>query len=149
MNTESKTGTTETELIPGPGGDVTIERTRGYTWKGAITATDPRFSGTHYYSWDGNGYTPGAANPHTPTVEGQGSWAEGHRIENGEGAWQGGTVGVSLPDGTQVAAPAVLTGEGAYLGLSAVLLVAEGPCFFDFRGLLMEVPDPPVPYTGG
>jgi hypothetical protein len=149
QNGEFKKGTTETEVVPGPSGDLTIERTRGYTWRGTISATDARFSGTHYYSWDGNGYSPGAADPGAASVEGLGSWAEGHRIENGEGAWSGSTVGLTLPDGTNEASPAVLTGEGAYEGLTAVLFVADGPCFFDFRGIVMEVPDPPVPYTGG
>jgi hypothetical protein len=147
-NAEFKTGTNEREVVSGDDGDVTIERTRGFTWRGTITATDPRFSGTHYYSWDANGYTPGSANPQAPTVEGQASWAEGHRIENDQGAWQGWAVGVSLPDGTEVAGPAVLTGEGGYAGLTAVLLGTDGACFFDFRGIVMEVPDPPVPYTG-
>jgi hypothetical protein len=44
--------------------------------------------------------------------------------------------------------PAVLTGEGAYEGLSAVMFPVDGPCLFDFRGLVIEIPDPPVPYTG-
>jgi hypothetical protein len=41
----------------------------------------------------------------------------------------------------------VLIGEGAYGGLTAVLFGIEGSCFFDFRGLIMEFPDPPVPAT--
>lgn len=148
MNSQLKAGTTETEVTSGPDGDVTIERTRGFTWKGTITATDPRFAGTHYYSWDANGYTPGSGDPGAPGIVGQAGWAEGHRIQNDEGAWQGWTVGVTLPDGTQVASPAVLTGEGAYEGLSAVLLVDDAGCFFAYRGFVMEIPDPPVPFTG-
>jgi hypothetical protein len=149
QNGPFKTGTRVDDVVSTADGDVTIERTRGYTWRGTINATDARLSGTHYYSWDGNGYSPGAADPGAASVEGLASWAEGHRIENDEGAWHGSTVGVTLPDGTEEASPAVLIGEGAYAGLTAVLLVADGPCFFDFRGLVMEVPDPPVPFTDG
>jgi hypothetical protein len=148
-NAASKTGTTETGVVPGPDGDLTIERTRGFTWLGLISATDPRFSGTHYYSWDGNGFTAGAADPYAQVVDGFGTWAEGHRIETAEGAWAGSTVGITLPDGTNEAAPAVLTGEGAYQGLTAVMFPIDGPCLFDFRGFVIEVPAPPVPYTGG
>jgi hypothetical protein len=147
-NSQFKEGTTETEVIPGPSGDTRIERTRGFTWKGEITATDPRLSGTHYYSWDGNGYTPGSANPQVAVPNGLASWSEGHRIENADGAWSGSTVGLTLADGTNTGSPAVLTGEGAYKGLTAVLLNTDGTCFFNFRGVVMEVPDPPVPYTG-
>jgi hypothetical protein len=148
-NSEVKTGTRVEEVVSTADGDVKIERTRGFTWSGTITATDERFSGTHSYSWDGNGYTPGSADPHVAMVEGLASWAEGHRIENSDGAWTGSTVGITFPDGTNEGSPAVLTGEGAYAGLTAVLLVAEGPCFFNYRGIVMEVPDPPVPFTGG
>ncbi len=147
-NAAVKTGTTETEEVQGPDGDLTVERTRGFTWSGAIEATDPRFSGTHLYSWDGNGYTPGAANPQAAVVEGLATWAEGHRIETADGAWAGSTIGITLPDGTQEASPALLSGEGAYAGLTAILMVADGTCFFDYRGIVIEVPDPPVPYTG-
>jgi hypothetical protein len=81
-------------------------------------------------------------------VEGLATWAEGHRIESAVGAWAGSRVGITLPDGTEEVSPAVLTGEGAYEGLSAVMFPIDGPCFFDFRGLVIEIPDPPVPYTG-
>lgn len=144
-----KSGTTETEVISGPNGDVSVELTRGYTWRGEITATDPRLSGMHFYSWDGNGYTPGSANPAAPEVIGQATWAEGHRIENDGGAWSGSAHGLTLADGTERASPIVLTGEGAYDGLTAVMFFTEGDCFFDFRGIVADVPDPPVPFTGG
>jgi hypothetical protein len=147
-NAPTRIGTTETEVVPGPDGELTVERTRGFTWSGAIEATDPRFSGAHFYSWDANGYTEGAANPYPAVVEGLATWAEGHRIENAEGAWTGSTLGITLPDGTQEASPALLTGEGAYAGLTAILMVADGDCFFDYRGIVIEVPDSPVPYAG-
>jgi hypothetical protein len=43
----------------------------------------------------------------------------------------------------------VLAGEGAYAGLTAVLLVTDGACFISYRGFMIEVPDAPAPYTGG
>ena len=141
-NSMSREGTNETEVVSGPNGDVTVEKERGTTYKGTITATDPRFSGTHYYIWTGNAYSL------TSGGQGPASYADGQRIENDDGAWQGNSFGVELPDGTQQRSVTVLIGEGAYEGLTAVLLVVDGSCFFNFRGLVMEVPDPPVPYTG-
>ncbi len=140
-NRELRGGTDEQVAVPHPEGDMTIERQRGYTWTGSHDATDPRFSGTHYYSWDGDSYTL-ASGDEGPLV-----YAEGLRIENAEGAWQGEASGVTLPDGTSASGPVVLTGEGAYAGLTAVLLGIDGSCFIDFRGVVMEFPDPPVPST--
>jgi hypothetical protein len=140
-NSPLRSGTKEQVVVPHPDGDMTVERTRGYTWAGAIDATDPRFSGTHYTSWDADEYTLASG------AKGPSAYAEGHRIENAEGAWQGAAAVATLPDGTTAAGPVVLTGEGAYEGLTAVLFVIEDSCFFDFRGLVMEFPDPPVPAT--
>ena len=142
MNGPIKAGTDDRDVIATADGDVTIDRRRGYTWRGEIIATDTRFSGTHFYSWDADTYTLASGD------EGQVAWSEGHFIENANGTWHGSAVGISLPDGAEQGSPAVLTGEGAYEGLTAVLLVTEGSCFFDFRGIVMEVPDPPVPFTG-
>jgi hypothetical protein len=140
-NSQLRSGTDEQLVVPHPDGDMTVERRRGYTWAGTITATDPRFSGTHFYSWDGDSYTL------TSGAEGPTAYAEGHRIENAEGAWQGSANGATLPDGTSADSPVVLTGEGAYEGLTAVLFSVEGSCFADYRGLVMEFPDPPTPST--
>lgn len=141
INKPLRIGTDEQVAVPHPDGDMTIERQRGYTWTGSHTATDPRFSGTHYTSWDGDTYTLASG------AEGPSAYAEGLRIENDEGAWQGTASGMTLPDGTSANGPLVLTGEGAYEGLTAVLLGIDGPCFIDFRGVVMEFPDPPVPAT--
>ena len=140
-NAEFKTGVDTRVVVAGPSGDVTIDRRRGFTWKGTMIATDPRFSGTHYYSWDGDVY-PAAAGGLTVV-------SQGHRIENDQGAWSGSSVGVEMPDGTNQSAPVVLRGEGAYAGLTAVLIDVDGTCFQNYRGFVVEVPDPPVPYTGG
>jgi hypothetical protein len=140
-NSPLRSGTDEQVVVAHPDGDMTIERRRGFTWAGTITATDPRFSGTHYYSWDWDGYTLASG------AEGPSAYAEGHRIENDDGAWQGAATGATLPGGTSAYGPVVLTGEGAYEGLTAVLFGIEDACFFDFRGIVMEFPDPPVPAT--
>jgi hypothetical protein len=141
INNVLRQGTEEQVVVPHPEGDMTIERMRGYTWSGTHTATDPRFSGTHYYSWDADTYTLASGD------EGPLAYAEGLRIENAEGAWQGEASGVTLPDGTSANGPVLLAGEGAYEGLTAVLLATEAGCFIDFRGIVIEVPDPPVPAT--
>jgi hypothetical protein len=140
-NRELRAGTNEQVAVPHPEGDMTVDRQRGYTWSGNHTATDPRFSGTHYYSWDADTYTLSSGD------QGQLVYAEALRIENPEGAWQGEGGGVTLPDSTSANGPVVLTGEGAYEGLTAVLLGIDGTCFIDFRGIVMEFPDPPVPAT--
>lgn len=139
-NSPLRSGTDEQVVVPHPDGDMTVERRRGFTWAGTITATDPRFSGTHYYSFDADGYTLASG------AEGPFAYAEGHRIENAEGAWQGAATGATLPDGTTAASPVVLIGEGGYEGLTAVLFRTEA-CFIGLRGLVMEFPDPPVPAT--
>jgi hypothetical protein len=140
-NKPLRIGTDEQVVVPHPDGDMTIERQRGYTWSGTHTATDPRFSGTHYYSWDGDTYTLASGG------KGPLAYAEGLRIENPEGAWQGEASGATLPDGTSWTGPLVMTGEGAYEGLTAVLLWTEDRCFLDLRGIVIEFPDPPVPST--
>jgi hypothetical protein len=136
--TELKTGTDTSEVVAG----TTIDHRRGFTWKGTITATDPRFSGSHFYSFDANNYKLASGG------DAQVGWAEGHRIENDQGAWQGWAVGASMPGGLQQGSPAILKGEGAYSGLNVVLFNVDGPCFFDYLGIVMDVPDPPVPATG-
>jgi hypothetical protein len=132
-NSTFRTGVDEVITIPSPDGDVTLERRRGFTWRGAITSSDPRFAGTHFYSFDADDYTlPGGG-------EGPSIFAEGHRIETDEGAWQGSSYGGNI----------VLVGEGAYEGLTAIVSTESGGgCFYDFSGYVMEVPAPPVPYTG-
>ena len=141
-NSETQAGTDETVVVQHPEGDMTVERRRGFTWAGAISATDERFSGRHHLSWDGDQYTLASGDP-GPTVA-----AEGIRIENDQGAWQGGSTYVELPDGTVAGGMMVLTGEGAYAGLEAVMFGTDGPCFLDWRGVVIEVPAIPVPYTG-
>jgi len=142
-NTELRHGTDETGVVPHPDGDMTLERRRGFTWSGAITATDERFSGTHYYSWDGDTYRLPSGAPGPDVV------AEGHRIENDRGAWQGWSMGGGLSADTKTFSPVFLRGEGAYDGLTAILFTNDASgCFFGFRGLVLDFPEPPpVPAT--
>jgi len=141
INETFRAGTDEQIAVSHPDGDMTAERTRGYTWSGSHTATDARFSGTHYYSWDGDAYTLASG------VTGPEVYAEGLRIENAEGAWQGQAAGLELPDGTTAAGPLVMTGVGAYEGRTAVLIWIEGACFLDLRGIIVEFPAAPIPAT--
>ena len=140
-NSPLRAGTDEQVVVPHPDGDMTIERQRGYTWTGTHTATDPRFSGTHYYGWDADSYTL-ASGDEGPLVYG-----EGLRIENADGAWQGRGTGATLPDGTMAHGPLLLTGEGTYQGLAAFLVGMDQSCFINWRGIVMEIPDAPVPAT--
>jgi len=142
-NAPLHTGTDEQVALSSPDGDVTVDVRRGFTWRGTITATDDRLSGTHYYSWDADAYTlPGGG---TPT-----SWAEGHRIENDEGAWQGSSVGFTDADGVSVGGAAVLIGEGAYEGLTAIIVTSiDGDCFINVRGVVISVPATRAPDTEG
>jgi hypothetical protein len=143
QNSAIRDGTEEQIVLPHSDGDVSVDRLRGFTWQGTITATDPRLSGTHFYSWDADSYTlPGGGT-------GPMAFANGHRIENSEGAWQGSSVGFADVDGTSVGGVAVLIGEEAYEGLTAIIADdEEGTCFLSFKGFIMAVPTPPVPYSG-
>jgi hypothetical protein len=72
------------------------------------------------------------------------------RIENDEGAWQGSAVVIRFPDGSWVAAPYVMVGEGAYEGLTAVYSGDVFDCGENIRGYIIEgdIPAVPDPYTG-
>lgn len=142
MNSELRRGTDEQVVVPHPDGDMTVARRRGFTWAGEIQATDDRFSGTHYYSFDADEYTLPSGQP------GPEAFAEGHRIENDQGAWQGWAVGGGMTKDDGMSSPVYLTGEGAYQGLTAILFLDEAPgCFYSFQGLVAEFPEPPVPAT--
>jgi hypothetical protein len=143
-NSELRHGTDETKEVPYPDGDMTLQRRRGFTWAGAITATDERFSGTHYYSWDGDTYTLPSGAPGPEIV------AESHRIENDQGAWMGWSMGGGLKKDTKSFSPVFLKGEGAYDGQTAILFPGNeaGGCFFSFTGVVLDFPEPRSPFTG-
>ena len=141
-------GTEERSQVSLPEGEMTITRDRGDTWRLNVSdVSDPRLDGTWYNSADGDLYSlpGGASGPHLAT--------ETHRIENDDGAWQGSFVVVGTPDhpstGLQYDLQYVLVGEGAYEGLTAVMIGSDGACP-NTRGYIVEgnVPAPPVPQTG-
>ena len=57
-------------------------------------------------------------------------------------------MAAGLSEASRTSSPVFLTGEGAYKGLTAILFSEDGGgCFFGFRGVIIEVPEPPVPAT--
>jgi hypothetical protein len=129
-----------------PDGETTLTQRRGgYTWQSTVSdVSDPRFEGTWYNSADFDEYTSRGE------AESLILYAETHRVENDEGAWQGSLLDLGLPDAEDARGPLVLIGEGAYDGLTAVAVIdfAGRPCP-NTRGYIIEggVPAPPVPYT--
>jgi hypothetical protein len=136
-----RTGTEEQTTVPSPDGDVTVDVSRGFTWRGTISATDDRLSGTHYTSFNSDTYTL----PDGGTLT---SWAEAHQIENDEGAWHGSSVGFTDAGEVSETGPAVLIGEGSYEGLTAIIFTSiEGDCFLNVRGFVTSVPATPARVT--
>jgi hypothetical protein len=133
----------EEVVVSLPDGEMTITQARGVTWTPSLhDMSDPRLEGTLYLARDSDYYTlPGTgARP--------GFGARTYRIENDEGAWQGSAVYVDSADGTTYLGPTVMTGEGAYDGLTAILV---GPDQTDcITGYIIEgtIPAPPVPQPG-
>jgi hypothetical protein len=112
-----------------------LTRYRGGTWRQTIDVTDPRLEGAIYHRWESDGYAVPAAET-GPTVAAA-TW----RIENDEGAWEGGQTELVLADGTQLQSLTTLTGEGAYEGLTALMGVVgfeDGSCTADIRGVIVE-----------
>lgn len=107
-------------------------------WRQSATNSDPRLEGEYYYSETYSGDS--------------GATSATLRIENDEGAWQGSMVYANLSDGTGTTGAAVLVGEEAYEGLSAIreerFLFPD--CAADVSGLLIEGEPPaaPEPYVG-
>jgi hypothetical protein len=141
---EVQTGTRERTEVSLPDGEMTITRTRGYTWQSTVRdVSDPRLDGTWYNSTAEDLYT----SPEGSDVPALGTWT--HRIENDEGAWEGSLFAVNFT-GDKTYAPLAMVGEGAYEGLTAVATIDfGGPCP-NTRGYIIEggVPAPPVPQTG-
>jgi len=126
-------GGSETTVDIGDEGLV-LTRYRGGTWHQHIDVTDPRLEGDIYQRWESDGYAVPDGET-GPTVAAM-TW----RIENDEGAWQGGQMELVLSDGTQLQSLTTLTGEGAYEGLTALMGVVgfEDGCTADIRGVIVE-----------
>ena len=140
---EVRAGTLDTEVVPLADGSMSIAHTAGYAWQPTATMNDPRLEGTYYISYDDDYYSyPGPASNRVGT----GTW----RIENEAGAWQGTYSNAILGDGTNTTASSILTGEGAYEGLTAFWEVQGDwdACTWDVRGLIFEgdVPAAPEPF---
>jgi hypothetical protein len=136
--------TVEEVVVSLPDGEMTITQTRGVTWNPSLhDMSDPRLEGTLYEAKNEDTYTlPG-------NEKGPAFGVRTYRIENDEGAWQGSAVSLESTDGRYYYGPYVMTGEGAYEGLTAILV---NPDQSDrFTGYIIEgtIPAPPVPQTGG
>jgi hypothetical protein len=141
-------GTEEQVVVSLPDGEMTIDQGRDWTWRQRLTeVSDPRLDGTLYHASNGDVYTL-PDNEAGPTFE-----MFTKRIENDEGAWEGSAVLLSSPDGTTYVGPTVMTGEGAYEGLTAI--IANDPDTWAessscVTGYIIEgsIPAPPTPQTG-
>ena len=148
-------GTTKPVLLgPAGEGDLIHREVRGAMMRSTgDEMSDPRFNGTYsmYMAGDEYVYEGARTFDHPVLITGL------VRIENKEGAWQGSGPDAYVPDGPEVTwGMMVLTGEGAYEGLTAALwsrLVddqcfpgdPDNPCVHDIRGLVFEGEMPPVP----
>lgn len=121
-----------------------VVQTRGMDCHGTITATDPRFEGTYLVASNADRY-PTSVFRSSLTVE-----TVVRRVENADGAWQGSAtitaddMPASGEDGTIATETVVFTGEGAYAGLTAVVV------FMPFvnatlRGVIFPGSPPPPP----
>jgi hypothetical protein len=111
-------------------------------WQQLAAMSDPRLNGDYYVSVDMDFHGAGAE-----------VWSYTRRIENADGAWQGSTTSANLPGaGPNTVVTLVLTGEGAYEGLTALFeeTYDNGTCSSEVRGLIIggEPPPAPEPYIG-
>ena len=140
-----RTGTSEPTIVPLADGEMTVTRKRGDAWQNTATMSDSRLSGTYYISESLDEYrasgTAGAITAASGT----------RRIVNDEGAWQGSATYVYLPDGSVTGFSMVLTGEGAYEGMTVIWeeLSPVTPCTSEVRGVIFEGEAPPTaePFT--
>ena len=137
-------GSTESLEYPMDEATMTILARRGDAWRPiAREVSDPRFEGRYSISSDADSYyAPGLT---ADDVVGAGTW----RIENDEGAWQGSFRYMDPLDGGDVTVTVLLTGEGTYEGLTAMVESAHDPvaCVWQWRGLVVDgnLPDYPEP----
>ncbi len=142
---EVQHGTEERAVVPLADGEMTIDRARGFVWRQSTSSmSDPRLEGTVHQSADSDSYTLSGGEA-GPSFE-----ISTKRIENDEGAWQGSAQFLNFPDGTVVASPYVMVGEGAYEGLTAIYSVDIFDCGENIQGYIIEgnIPAVPDPYSG-
>jgi len=102
-----------------------------YTW----TADDPRLSGEALWTGSGDRYRA------SPTFEVQTATWE---LVNDDGRWVGESVGLQGP-GLGESDTITLTGEGAYEGLGAIVIMDWGLGGGRFRGAIFPGEMPPLP----
>ena len=148
-------GTEEQVVVPVTDGDMTILQSRGFTYRQSLTSvSDPRLEGTLYQAVNQDDYTlPGdepSAGISDSRPTGLAIATFTNRIENDEGAWEGSAVQLDSPDGTTYVAPLVMTGEGAYEGLTAIVGFVDIWNDCAVTGYIIDgsVPAPPTPQTG-
>jgi hypothetical protein len=120
-------------------------RSRDGAWRQTATMSDSRLEGDWFHTWEGDTYEmPDATGGPSVSVS---TW----RVENDAGAWQGGQTRLVLPDGTTADTVAVLEGEDAYEGLTAVMGVTawESGCGADLHGLIVDRAPSLEPYRPG
>lgn len=119
-----------------------VVRTRGNAWAPVVlTASDPRIQGRVTISYDGDEY-PGAGEDGASLSAGAVTW----RITTDEGAWQGSYPTFDV--GQQVSVEtAVLTGEGAYEGLTIIWEQSRDWATdrWEIRGVIFPAPPPDAP----
>jgi hypothetical protein len=152
---EVQQGTEEEVVTSLPDGEMTITQSRGFTYRQSLTSvSDPRLEGTLYQAVNQDDYTLPGDEPSVGITSGRptglaiGTFT--NRIENGEGAWEGSAVQLDLPDGTTYVAPLVMTGEGAYEGLTAIVGFVDIWNDCAVTGYIIEgsIPAPLTPQTG-
>ena len=148
-------GTEEQIVVPVTDGDMTILQSRGFTYRQSLTSvSDPRLEGTLYQAVNQDDYILPGDDPSTgisdsrPTGLAIATFT--NRIENDEGAWEGSAVMLDSPDGATYVAPLVMTGEGAYEGLTAIVGFVDfwNDCAVTGYIINGSVPAPPTPQTG-
>jgi hypothetical protein len=147
-------GTEETVVVPVTDGEMTISQSRGFTFRQSISGSDPRLDGTLYQAWDQDEYGLPGGESTSGIFSGRPTGVSivvfTNRIENDDGAWQGSVAMLNSPDGTTYVGPMVMTGEGAYEGLTAIVGWVDFWNRCDVTGYIIEggIPAPPVPQTG-
>lgn len=139
-----QSGTEERIVVSLPDGEMTIRQIRGVTYGQRLTdVSDPRLDGTLYQAWNEDAYTLRGDEPGPSIV----TFTD--RIENDEGAWQGSAEMLRFPDDTS-SVQLVMTGEGAYEGLTAIVAFDEFAEGCAVKGYIIDgnFPAPPVPQTG-
>lgn len=109
---------------------------RGHAFRTPVgSMSDPRLDGR----WTRTNNIDQHAEPSVWT------WQATWRVENDQGAWEGVETPIVFADGSRSTTTAVLVGEGAYEGLTAVTEFDHEGEGWDLRGIVVEGEIPPPP----